>query len=46
MSNAPKNEIANTTRRRKNMILHVAEVESAFSELAPNKPVMSKPRAT
>lgn len=46
MSNAPKNDIANTTRRRKKIMLHVADVESAFSELAPKIPVMSRPRAT
>ncbi len=43
MSNAPKNDIANTTSSRKKMMLQVALVESALSELAPNMAVMSRP---
>ena len=46
MSKAPKNEMANTTRRRKKMMLQVADVDSALSELAPKRPVISRPRAT
>ena len=44
MSKAPKKLMANTTSRRKKMMLQTAEVESALSELAPKIPVMSRPR--
>ena len=43
ISNAPKNEIANTTSSRKNMILKIAFVDKSFSALAPNIPVISNP---
>ena len=45
MSNAPKNEIANTTSIAKKMMLKMAFVESALSELAPNSAVISNPRS-
>ena len=46
MSNAPKNEMAKTTRSRKKMMLNVAEVESSLSLLAPKMAVMIRPSAT
>ena len=45
MSNAPKNDMANTTSRRKNMMLHTALVDSALSELGPNMAVTIMPRS-
>ena len=44
MSNAPKNDIANTTRSRKNMMLHTALVDKALSELGPKAAVTRSPR--
>ena len=46
ISNAPKNEIANITRRRKKIMLQMALVAMAFSALAPNMAVMISPIAT
>ena len=43
ISNAPKNEMANTTNNRKNMILKIAFVDKSLSALAPNIPVISNP---
>ena len=45
-SNAPKNEAANTTNRRKKKILNTAFVAKELSALAPNRAVTNKPRAT
>lgn len=46
MSNAPKNDTANTTSSRKKMMLQTALVDSALSELAPNRRVTTMPRST
>ena len=46
ISNAPKNEMANTTNIRKKKILKMALVERAFSALAPKRSVTAKPKAT
>ena len=43
ISNAPKNEMANTTSNRKNIILNIAFVDKSFSALAPKIPVISNP---
>lgn len=43
ISNAPKNEAANTTNIRKNRMLNIALVDSAFNALAPNIKVMDRP---
>ena len=45
ISNPPRNEAANTKRRRKKKMLKMAFVLKAFSALAPNRMVTSKPRA-
>ena len=44
ISNAPKNDIANTTRSRKKIILNTAEVAISFSLPAPKHNVMPMPR--
>ena len=46
ISNAPKNEAANTTNIRKKKILKIALVDKALSALAPNISVMASPNAT
>ena len=46
ISNAPRKEIAKTTRSKKNIILKIAFVARLLRALAPNAPVMIKPRAT
>ncbi len=43
MSNAPKNEIANTSNNRKNARLNTAFVARSLSLLAPNIIVMARP---
>ena len=43
ISNAPKNEMANTTSSRKNIILKIAFVDRSFKALAPKIPVISNP---
>ncbi len=43
MSNAPKNEMANTTRIAKNIRLNTALVARSLSLLAPNIPVTASP---
>ena len=45
ISNPPKNEAANTSNNRKKKILNTAFVLIAFSALAPNNKVTSKPKA-
>ena len=44
MSNAPKNEIANTNNKKKNARLKIAFVASSFSLLAPNIAVIVNPK--
>jgi hypothetical protein len=46
ISNAPKNDAANTTSMRQKRRLNTALVERAFKALAPNIKVMAKPRVT
>ena len=46
ISNAPKNEAANTTNIRKKRILKIALVDKAFNALAPKINVIAKPNAT
>ena len=46
ISNAPKNEAANTTNIKKNRMLKTALVERAFKALAPKIKVMAKPNVT
>ena len=46
ISNAPKNEIANTTSRAKNSKLNTALVERLLSALAPKISVMRMPSRT
>ena len=46
ISNAPKNEAANTTSIRKKKILNMALVDKALSALAPKMSVMISPKAT
>jgi hypothetical protein len=45
ISNAPKNETANTTSRAKNNKLKTALVDKSFRALAPNIAVMINPNA-
>ena len=46
ISNAPKNEAANTTSIRKNRMLNTALVERAFKALAPKMSVTANPNIT
>ena len=46
ISNAPKNEAANTTNIKKKKMLNMALVDNALSALAPNIRVMARPNAT
>ena len=46
ISNAPKNEAANTTKSRQNRMLKTALVDRSFSALAPNSSVMARPSDT
>ena len=46
ISNAPKNDAANSTKIRKKMIFTTALVLSAFNADAPKTRVTSKPRPT
>ena len=46
ISNAPKNDAANTTSNRKKKMLKMALVESSFNALAPNIDVTIRPSAT
>ena len=46
ISNAPKNEAANTTSIRQNAMLKTALVESALSALAPKSIETTSPSAT
>ena len=43
ISNAPKNDMANTTSSRKKIMLQTALVERALRALAPKMSVMSRP---
>ena len=44
ISNAPKNDTANTTNIKKKMMLKIALVERAFKAEAPKIPVTKRPR--
>ena len=44
ISNAPKKEAANTTKRRQKKMLNTALVESAFSALGPKMAVIINPK--
>ena len=46
ISNAPKNDAANTTSIRKKKILKTALVDKSFNALAPKISVMASPKAT
>ena len=46
ISNAPKNDAANTTSSRQNRMLNIALVDSALSALAPNSSDTINPSAT
>ena len=46
ISNAPKNEMANTTSIAKNIRLKTAFVDKLLRALAPNNTVINIPRAT
>ena len=46
ISNAPKNEAANTTSNKQKKILNTALVERSFNALAPNNKVMANPNTT
>ena len=46
ISNAPKNDAANTTSKRQNKMLNIALVDSALRALAPNSSETIRPRAT
>ena len=46
ISNAPKKLAANTNSIRKKKILKTALVDKAFKALAPNIPVITKPKST
>jgi hypothetical protein len=46
ISNAPKNEAANTTNNRQKKILNIALVAKALSALAPKNNVTAKPSNT
>ena len=46
ISNAPKNEMANTTNKAKRNTLNIALVDSELSALGPNMSVMSRPSIT
>ena len=46
ISNAPKNEAANTTNIKKNRMLNTALVERAFKALAPKMRVTANPNTT
>ena len=45
-SKPPKNEIANTTSSRKNMMLNTADVARSFIAEAPNNAVITSPSST
>ena len=46
ISNAPKNDAANTTSRRQKKILKMALVDRALRALAPKSKVTTSPRTT
>ena len=46
ISNAPKNEMAKTTSKKKNNKLNQTLVDKAFKEFAPKTPVTIEPRTT